>query len=1434
MKTHMVRFFFLLALSFAAVLALSNQSPPLGTLAAVEACVPGPHTGTITSDETWCAVDNPHLVEGTVTVAIGVTLTIEPGAVTQAPGYPYDIGIIVQGELEALGTPTQPITLTSTDGGPTWAGLIVDGGSANLAYTTVEYACSDVRKANVAVINGGHLEMTDSTLQECHYGGGAGERTLYIDSSSVSAHNSAFRTSDQYPIYILGASSVVTLTENILEGNAYDRILLAPNAMMEHDTTLTPQAVWDGYQLEGSMTVPPTVTLTLEPGVLVKTPGYPYDIGIIVQGELEALGTPTQPITLTSTDGGPTWAGLIVDGGSANLAYTTVEYACSDVRKANVAVINGGHLEMTDSTLQECHYGGGAGERTLYIDSSSVSAHNSAFRTSDQYPIYILGASSVVTLTENILDENYYDRILLAPNAMMGHDTTLTPQTVWDGYELEGSLTIPSGAILTIDPGVIVRSPEYPYNIGIFVEGHLEAVGTSELPIQFTRVSDDINGWLGIVLNGGTANLKHIIIEKGCGGTLYDRRSNIRVINGGLLEMSDSLMQECTGDGNASLYVENGTATVDSTAFSDSDGEHGYVTGDSTLLISSSSIDGAGRNGLLVEGDLAYVRVTGSTILSNGVWGGDGVRNNGNATVILSGDPDQGNFIAFNQDYGANQAGLTGQIIATYNFWGDPSGPTHAGNPGGTGEPVTDRVLYDPWLTEPPVGTLPADLVQALGPNYVSAGETLNIGYLLNNVFTETLRSVVLVGQLPEEAEYLQSTPDGEYWPGRHQVVWKLGDVTPGEAVYRAVQVRYAWGLAAHLMTYSNGLVAAENLPSDLIDLQEYLTYEEVTVTSFEDLSEQELDNLLAANPDLDALYQDAVSQGFSYYGAARLQHLSDGTDQVNLPMIDVSAPGETIYLTHRVTGSQRLHEYPEAVLGDCPSATYEYDYPTGYLQMWEPFFVGSEETAVLRSDHPLLGCDDFGLDDCLHNCLIQNLYSHQFDQSLSGHCRNCYQHGDDCSLCAMDLSFFHSPEVETIAEQCQDFCGDPGKRDMLKCEEDTRQCVNSHTVLATPCEDCGYDTSQNYFQVCPSGTRCVNGGCRWIRYPETLPLEVLVAGDPNHMEGPESIAPGQTISYTISYENVGEGTAYGVFVESQLPDLFDADTLLIHDGGFFFPSSRILLWDVGELAPGAGGTVSFEVQVPVEALSGTIIIASGTVYFPSVPETTPTGDVVSIVEDVVAYSQQVETIEDVPVPVTLTGYTPSANPLAFTVVVDPLQGELSGVAPNLTYTPRSGFEGVDYFSFLASDGLITSFPATVELVVGTGAESESPIVLYTSPLEGATNVRILDTPVHTDTYEPTIIAWFSEPLDTASVTPDTVFVTNLSGQRIAGTVTFVAGTDRIEFLPSQPLKPGMLYTVTITTGVHDTSGNAMAANYVWSFRTMTGHVNTFLPMVQK
>jgi hypothetical protein len=111
-----------------------------------------------------------------------------------------------------VGTPNQPITFTSTTGGSTWAGLIVDGGSANLQYATVEYACST--QNNITVRNDGALMLDHSAVQHCHYGGSAGEILLRIDDSTATIRHSTFTASDWYPIYL----SFAQINGNMLLG----------------------------------------------------------------------------------------------------------------------------------------------------------------------------------------------------------------------------------------------------------------------------------------------------------------------------------------------------------------------------------------------------------------------------------------------------------------------------------------------------------------------------------------------------------------------------------------------------------------------------------------------------------------------------------------------------------------------------------------------------------------------------------------------------------------------------------------------------------------------------------------------------------------------------------------------------------------------------------------------------------------------------------------------------------------------------------------------------------------------------------------------------------------------------------------------------------------------------------------------------------------
>ncbi|MEI7900136.1 MAG: DUF6288 domain-containing protein [bacterium] len=70
---------------------------------------------------------------------------------------------------------------------------------------------------------------------------------------------------------------------------------------------------------------------------------------------------------------------------------------------------------------------------------------------------------------------------------------------------------------------------------------------------------------------------------------------------------------------------------------------------------------------------------------------------------------------------------------------------------------------------------------------------------------------------------------------------------------------------------------------------------------------------------------------------------------------------------------------------------------------------------------------------------------------------------------------------------------------------------------------------------------------------------------------------------------------------------------------------------------------------------------------------------------------------------VTLSGSSCRANKVTCKVATPPAHGTLTGTPPNLTYTPAAGYQGVDRFTFTATDSLATSPTGAVNMVVGAG-----------------------------------------------------------------------------------------------------------------------------------
>jgi hypothetical protein len=252
------------------------------------------HAGVIAADETWVA-GTVHVIDQSVVIPDGVTVTIEPGAVVKfAPG--TGINILAGGTLRALATAVAPIVLTAVADDSA-------GGDTN-------------------------LDGPQSLPRPGDWLGVAAQGGQFSQTAEVDIR------------YIL----------------------------QTHGGTLAASESWLGsyvHQVTGVLVVPSGVTLTVNPGAVVK---FAADSGITVLegGTLNAQGTLPQPITFTSLrddticgdsngDGAATtpaagdWRSLRFEvTGTASLSQVDIRYGGNSIVNVYGA---GGMIEATSGAL---------------------------------------------------------------------------------------------------------------------------------------------------------------------------------------------------------------------------------------------------------------------------------------------------------------------------------------------------------------------------------------------------------------------------------------------------------------------------------------------------------------------------------------------------------------------------------------------------------------------------------------------------------------------------------------------------------------------------------------------------------------------------------------------------------------------------------------------------------------------------------------------------------------------------------------------------------------------------------------------------------------------------------------------------------------------------------------------------------------------------
>ncbi|MCK9351449.1 MAG: matrixin family metalloprotease [Candidatus Paceibacterota bacterium] len=430
------------------------------------------------------------------------------------------------------------------------------------------------------------------------------------------------------------------------------------------------------YVVESDVTINSGVTLTIDPGVVVKFKAT--TTSMIVDGTVNANGTENSPVYFTSykddTVGGDTdgvsapvqpgnWGRIQVwTGGQVNLHYAIVRYGGS-YTYGNLYNY-GGTFNVENTTIASSSASGILhSSGTLNVATSTI-ADNGTYGINAQSSgtVSITGSTfsnnataagifnlSYLTLTNsgNSNPDIGYGKRGFVMQGGTGRNTTWSA----DGlpYIISGGYTVNYGHTLTVSPGAVVKFENNSAYLQVGYNAALTANGDSTHQIYFTSIKDD-------VLND-TDSSATTTPEGGNWG-------RITTASNGTVNFSYATIRYGGGDYYAAnIYNNGGTFTISTSTISNGY-SYGIRHGAGTTNLTQSSLFGNGTQ--------AY--------------------------------------------YNPSLATTT----ATNNYWGSSSGPYNAKyNPTGDhNNEVSDYVSFIPFLTYDP--TIP-DIIAPSDPEDLTA-----------------------------------------------------------------------------------------------------------------------------------------------------------------------------------------------------------------------------------------------------------------------------------------------------------------------------------------------------------------------------------------------------------------------------------------------------------------------------------------------------------------------------------------------------------------------------------------------------------------------------------------------------------------------------------------------------------------------------------------
>ncbi len=439
-------------------------------------------------------------------------------------------------------------------------------------------------------------------------------------------------------------------------------------------------------------------TLTIEPGVVVKFSPDHYNrrySGLTVNGQnggkIIAHGSSSQPIVFTSrydneedniigANGDPhpgDWLGIKFKNDNSILDNIIVRYAGEIYySSANLEFSNFSQAKINNSIIEKS-----AGNGISVSDNAAPTFDNLTIQYNNANALSVDGTSGPGTIKNSLIQHNHGQYIFdinanslfnftnntyLDNQAQLHHlGGTTQREVTWHNLGLPYLMqaNIGTSGLVHIEPGTIFKMQN---NNRIIINGQLEALGTAEQPIIFTSWTDDDRG--GDSNNNGNANQAK---PNDWGELFFENSPAISHLNYVQLYYGGEYHGDFSGtvftdNQYQMLRIVNSRVNIKNSYISYS-GNYGLACLTGCRMDMQNSQISHNKTGIAVSYDIADLPI---------------IKNN---------------RIYNNDSYGLYYWGVP-QLDATYNWWGNDSGPTQTDNPNGTGDKINGNVLYDPWL----------------------------------------------------------------------------------------------------------------------------------------------------------------------------------------------------------------------------------------------------------------------------------------------------------------------------------------------------------------------------------------------------------------------------------------------------------------------------------------------------------------------------------------------------------------------------------------------------------------------------------------------------------------------------------------------------------------------------------------------------------------